>query len=167
MRFMRRITRDEVYRVLCRYMGSRAAGARMDLCDQIAILLGNYFYDTVTLDALYDKLEELVFSQLYEMTDGAMAFEGDDGRVLKVRAAARAAMCEELMALVLSRFPVCRAAYWDLNGYAMRHTSLPALRRLYLDFGDYATDLDRELIRRLIVENFDEQEYAAWLGDAM
>ena len=41
MRFMRRITRDEVYRVLCRYMGSRAAGARLDLCDQIANLLGN------------------------------------------------------------------------------------------------------------------------------
>lgn len=65
---MRRITRDEVYRVLSRYMGQRAAGARMDLCDQIAILLGNYFYDTITLDALYNRLEELVFSQLYEMT---------------------------------------------------------------------------------------------------
>lgn len=70
------------------------------------------------------------------------------------------------MALVLSRFPVCRAAYWDLNGYAMRHTSLPALRRLYLDFGEYATDMDRELIRRLIVENFDKEQYETWLGDA-
>ncbi len=163
---MRRITRDEVYRVLSRYMGQRAAGARMDLCDQIAILLGNYFYDTITLDALYDRLEELVFSQLYEMTQGTMAFETDDGRVVKVRNASRAAMCEELMALVLSRFPVCRAAYWDLNGYAMRHTSLPALRRLYLDFGEYATDMDRELIRRLIVENFDKEQYETWLGDA-
>lgn len=165
MRLMRRITRDEVYGVLSRYMGE-AAGARMDLCDRIAILLSNYFYDTIPLDALYDKVEEQIFSSLYEMSGGTMTFRQADGRALRLRAAARAELCEDLMALVFARFPVCRAAYWDLNGYAMRHTSLPALKRLYLDFGEYATDMDRELIRRLIMENFDRAQYESWLGDA-
>lgn len=160
------ITRDEVFHLLESGLGLPIILRFPELVDRLALILNGYFYQRGEAEALYAQVESTLFNQIYALTAGAMIIEDNQRRPRRLRTDDIAALADGLMEPVFARLPRSRATFESLNAFAMRHTSLPALKQLYLFFGQFASEMNREIYRRIIKENFSLEMYQDWLEEA-
>ena len=157
------ISRDDVLFLLEPHIGLPLLMRHASLCNDLAQCLHGFFYKRITLDTLCQQVERMLFNGIYTATNGTMVTMDMQGRPRKIHSDALPALAELLMEPVFARFPVDQASFDALNEYSLHHTSLPALKRLYLDFGDCMPAMNRALCRRIIVENFPPEAWQDWL----
>ena len=160
---MATITRDEVFFLLEPQIGLPLLMANPALASDLVQCLESYFYLPITLDEQCAKVKSALFNGVYEATRGTMVGMDVQGQPKKIYSEQFSPMAELLMAPIFERLPVGQAAFDALNDYALRHTSLSACKRLYVDFRDYLPDMNLSIIRRVVTENFPPEAYAGWL----
>ena len=160
------ITQDDVFFLLEPLVGLPLLLAHSELSSDIAALLSEYDWTGgEPPDALCSRVESALFNGIYSYTGGKMSVADVRGKRRKVYTDALSQMAETLMGPVFDRLPICRAAYDLLSGYAARHLSLPALRRLCTGFSDILEPANRALFARIVKENFPKEAYQDWLAE--
>jgi len=160
------ITQDDVFFLLEPLVGLPLLLAHSELSSEIAAMLAAYDWrGEEPPDTLCANVESALFNGIYAYTDGRMTVQDVRGKQKKVYTDALSQMAEALMGPVFERFPVCERAFEMLNDYALRHLSLPALKRLYTRYPDRLHPENRTLFTRVITENFPEEAYQDWLAE--
>jgi len=159
------ITQDDVFFLLEPLVGLPLLLKHSELSSDLAALLTAYDWRAETaLDALFRQVERTLFNRIYDYTDGKMEVQDARGKTKKVTTEALEQVAEALMGPLFERFPVCERTFELLNAYALRHLSLPALKRLYTGFAQQLQPMNRSLLVRIVTENFPEEAYREWLG---
>ena len=160
---MWQVTQEEVLRILAPAIGSPLL-ADDALREQVTVLVSAYNWRfSGALDALFDKVEQTLFNGIYQRTQGSMMSEDPQGRPLRITTEGIVELTDTLIAQIIERMPVRQETYELINEYALRKLSLPALRRLYVDFARFLPAMNREIIARVVTENFAPEAYRDWL----
>ncbi len=164
------ITQDDALYALEPWLGRPLLLRNPVLGSDVALHLNRFFTEkgeegevAVSLDQLRTQLESLLFNSIYAATGGTMKSVSQSGQTLLIRTQQLPVIADALMDLIFYHLPVSEPSFELLNAYAMHHTSLPAMRRLYLDYGAYMPPMNRDIFRRIILENFGPEAYGAWL----
>ena len=161
---MTAITEDAVFYALQPWLGVPLLTRSPALVRDVAAHLNRYFSEeALPLDDLRAQCESLLFNSIYTATNGSMVASTPDGRPVSIRTQYLPSMTEDVIGLILCQLPINEQSFELLNAYAMRHTSLPVLRRLYLEFGAYMPPMNRETILRIAGENFGSEAIRDWL----
>lgn len=161
---MPRITQDDVFFVLEPSVGLPLLVRYPALSYDVAAYLNRYFEpEPPSLDEMCRQVESLVFNGVYGATNGTMVSVDQAGQPLKIHTKLLPWLAEELIGLIFDYLPKNERTFETLNSYALGHTSLPAMRRLYLEFGEYMPTMNRDIFKRVIMENFPPEAYAEWL----
>ncbi len=164
------ITQDDALYALEPWLGRPLLLRNPALGSDVALHLNRFFCEkdedgmpAVSLDELRTQLESLLFNSVYTATGGTMKAIAQNGQPIMIRTQQLPVIADALMDLIFYHLPINEPSFELLNTYAMHHTSLPAMRRLYLDYGAYMPPMNRDIFRRVIVENFGPEAYGAWL----
>jgi hypothetical protein len=114
-------------------------------------------------DELAGRLESALFNGVYAATGGSMFSVDAVGNPLQVRTADLPLLADALLELLFISLPVNGENFELLNSYAMRRTSLAAMKCLYLGYDAFMPAMNRDIFRRVIQENFPPAAYAGWL----
>ncbi len=160
------ITQDDVFLLLEPMVGIPLLLCHSELAQEItALLLAYDWRGTSELGELRDQIESLLFNSIYSYTQGTMVVKDAEGNAKKVYTDALSQMAETLLEPVFIRIPVNEPNYELINGYALRHHSLPALKQLYTRFKAYLQPMNHAIFRRIITENYPKEIYEDWMVD--
>lgn len=96
------------------------------------------------------QLDDALFALVYEKTKGSMIIRLDDGSMVKLRTGDISMMADEAYYLLFCSLPHEKAAFDALKEVALRRVSLAALRALYIDFADFQTAQELEILKKTI-----------------
>ena len=134
-----------------------------DVCNRVCGLLNGCDIAQEDPEALYERLNSLLFGLIRQVTRGDMCVLLDDGRRMRVRVDDVDQMADELLYLSLRQLPHNAWQYGRLRQFAMTHDSLAALRALYQDFAAFQTEDELRLIARTVRGAHPAYRWRAWL----
>jgi len=114
-------------------------------------------------DELAHTLDSMLFQAVREATQGKMLIALEDGSFVRVRLEDFSAMADELMLLVFQEFPADGRHLAYLQQYALKHSSLSALRMLYTRFQEFQTPQELEAIASVARSCYPPFRWRQWL----
>ena len=139
--------------------------AACDVCSRACAQINGFPLETGDIAALYSRLDTLLFQQIRELTEGDMRVLLDDGRVIRVRVDDVDQMADELLYLALRSLPRNPEQYERVRAFAMRQSSLAALRVLYTRFSAFQTEDELALIARTARACHPPYRWRGWLAE--
>ena len=109
-------------------------------------------------------LDSKLFQAVRQATQGSMLVCLEDGSYVRVRLEDFSAMADELMLLVFQEFPADSRHLVYLQQYALKHSSLSALRMLYTRFQAFQTPKELEAIASVARSCYPPFRWRQWLN---
>lgn len=158
------VTERQVREALRPYLGS-ALVDQTDLCAGAASLMRTYAPYRDTFEGMTERVEQCLFTRLYDLLGADMTLRLDDGRVKRVRMRELPELADEAMGALFDAMQVYSVNYAALKDYSMRAASLSALRVLYQRYGAFQSPEEKALLSRIIRERFPASRYEGWLRE--
>lgn len=159
------IRTDRVREALRPFVGSETL-SRCGVAEASAELLRRFPPHQQPLEALERQLQETIFGELYALLGPRMTFRLDDGRPSRILMAQLPDVADSVLGVLFDSLPADESTLELLRSYAMRTTSLSAMRALLLRFGDRQSAEERAILARIIRDNYPPERYADWLPDS-
>ena len=131
--------------------------------EQAAEVLRRFTPYQQPLEELTRQLNDALFGALYACLGPRMTLSFSDGRQVRIRMADIPDLSDSVLGLLIESLPPSQSTLDLLRDYAMRETSLSALRALLTRFGRYHSPDDQAIMRRIIRDNYPPERYADWL----
>ena len=131
--------------------------------EQAAEVLRRFTPYQQPLEDLTRRLQDTLFGALYACLGPHMTQRLGDGRQVRIRMADLPDLADSVLGVLIDALPNSQATLDLLRDYAMRETSLSALRALLLRFSRYQSPEEQALMRRVIRDNYPPERYADWL----
>ena len=132
--------------------------------EQAAEVLRHFTPHQQPLEELTRQLNDALFGVLYACLGPRMTLAFSDGRQVRIRMADIPDLSDCVLGVLIASLPNSQATLDLLRDYAMRQTSLSALRALLTRFGRYQSPEEQALLRRVIRDNYPPERYADWLA---
>ncbi len=133
------------------------------LCENAARCLGLYAPARMTLDDMFSKVRECIFGDLYNALGPGMLLTLENGVRLRLRMMDIDTLADEALGILMDALPGDLLPLEFLRSYALQSGRLCAMRVLLQRYGAVLPSLEREMLARIIRENFPADRYAAWL----
>lgn len=156
------IPTEAVRQALVPALGSEAL-QQTGLADTAANLLRAYSPYRTTLMELGEGLCNRLFNDLYALLGPRMTVRLDDGQLRRIPLQALPEIADDVMGVLFDAMTITPDHQQALTEYAMHQTSLSAMRVLLLKYGASMDEMEKDIIRRIIRDNYPPEKYAAWL----
>ncbi len=130
---------------------------------QVARRLQSWFPGRSTLEELTAQVDETLFNELYECLGPAMTVVSDDGFHRRIYMDELRDASDDLLGLLFDSFPVDSLHFEELHRYCMTSCSLSALRTLWIRYRDQLDPGERNIISRIIRDNYPASRWISWL----
>lgn len=137
--------------------------SRTTVAEQAAELLRQFSPHQQTIESLSQRLCEMLFGELYACLGPHMTLQLDDGRQARIRVADLPDLADSALGVLFESLPGSDETLHLLRDYAMRTTSLAAMRALLIRFAERQSPDERAILTRIIRDNYPPERYAAWL----
>lgn len=152
------IRTNEIRRVLQPVLGTRLV-TETALCEHAAELLRRHQPGRETPDDLLRQLKERIFADLYDLLGHQMLLRMDNGVVRRILLRDVDFMVDECLGVLLDAMNPPEITMAGLRAFAMERGSLSAMRVLLERFGEELPDMEREMLRRIIRENYPQNGF--------
>jgi len=135
------------------------------ICDGVGQLLDAFDVMHGNYADLFEGLKSLLVRTVYHLTKGSFVVVRDDMRQVRVRMEDFALMADALLYL---KFCTLVHSAWNCNRvreYALSHDSLSALRALYVDFGEFQTAEEKEMLAYTVRTCHPAFRWRSWLPE--
>lgn len=156
------VTAEQVAQALRPSLGS-AVLEQTGLCEGAARLLKRFAPYRETLEELAQRVESYLFDTLYGYLGDDMTVKTDSGELRRIRMRELPQLADDVMGVLFDSMQVYSITYIKAQGllparrFPERHAgTLPEVRRLQ-------PPEEKELIARIIRDNYPPERYAAWL----
>ncbi len=156
------VTAEQVAQVLRPSLGA-AVLEQTGLCEGAARLLLRFAPYRETLEDLARRVESYLFDTLYGFLGDDMTVMTDGGELRRIRMRDLPQLADDVMGVLFDSMQVYSITYEKLKDYSLRSGSLSAMRVLYQKFDAFQPAEEKELIARIIRDNYPPERYAAWL----
>lgn len=156
------ITADDLRFALAPMLGGQFVSAT-PLCGNAADCLRLYAPSCMTLDDIFAKVKECIFGDLYEALGPGMVLTLENGVRLRLRLKDVDTLADAALGVLLDALPGDQLPLNFLHGYALESGLLSPMRVLLQRYGAVLPSMERELLQRIVRENFPKDRYAAWL----
>ena len=116
-----------------------------------------------TLTELAQQLCDMLFCDLYACLGPRMTLTLDDGRQARVLVASIPDLADIILGVLFDSLPDSEVALALTRDYALRATSLSAMRALLTRFQAYQSPEEQAILRRIIRDNYPPECYQDWL----
>ena len=151
-----------VREVLLPYLGSNTLG-QTALTDHATEALRRFSPHQDSIEALAQRLADMLFGELYACLGPRMTLQLDDGRLARVLVADIPDIADGLLGVLFDSLPDSEVTLDMIRDYALRATSLSAMRALLTRFGDLQSPEEEAILRRIIRDNYPPERYRDWL----
>lgn len=156
------VQRKEVYEIMAVYFEDALLSAYPHFTDRIWALLHEAERRGKDLSELYEQLNSALFQEARSITRGTMIIEEKDG-LRHVYLEELEDLADALLEPIIGRYSRTLGSFEKLNAFAMRYTSLTALKYLCVYYEGWASPMNIDIYRRVIRENFEPAQYEDWL----
>ena len=156
------ISQTRMQELLLPYLGSQTLD-QTQLAEQMTEALRHFDPRQDTLEELAQRLSDTLFGNLYACLGPRMTLLLDDGRQARVLVADIPDLADRLLGALFDSLPDSEVTLNLLRDYAMRATSLSAMRALLLRFGAFQSPEEQTILRRVIRDNYPPERYQDWL----
>lgn len=156
------VTPEQIREVLRPSLGS-AVLEQTGLSEGAARLLLRFAPYRETLEDLAQRVESYLFDTLYGFLGDDMTVMTDDGQLRRIRMRELPRLADDVMGVLFDHMQVYSIAYEKLKDYSLRSGSLSAMRVLYQKYDAFQPAEEKELIARIIRDNYPPERYADWL----
>ena len=112
---------------------------------------------------LAQRVESYLFDTLYGYLGDDMTVKTDSGELRRIRMRELPQLADDVMGVLFDSMQVYSITYTKLKDYSLHAGSLSAMRVLYQKFDAFQPPEEKELIARIIRDNYPPERYAAWL----
>lgn len=133
------------------------------LAEQTTQILRDFAFRHQSLEELTKQLTDTIFSALYTHLGPRMTLTLDSGRQIRVHMAEIPDLADSLLGVLFDSFPDSEATLSLLRDYALRATSLSAMRALLTRFSAVQSPEEQAILRRIIRDNYPPERYEDWL----
>lgn len=133
------------------------------LADTAASLLRAYSPYRATLMKLNEGLCNRLFNDLYALLGPRMTVRLDNGQLRRIPLQALPEIADDVMGVLFDAMTITPDHQQALTEYAMHQTSLAAMRVLLLKYGAGMAEMEKDILRRIIRDNYPPEKYASWL----
>lgn len=155
--------RTEDVRTALAPMLGEAFAASTPLCEHAADCLRGYAPTAMTLDAMFDRVKECIFGDLYEALGPGMVLTLESGVRLRLRLRDINTLADEALGVLLDALPGSVLPLTFLREYALHSGLLCAMRVLLQRYGSVLPGMERDMLIRIVKENHPADRYSAWL----
>ena len=145
-------------------LGSALAEDR-NLCEGAAALLRGYAPYKDSFQSVAARVEDYLFNALYERLGPGMSARMDDGSSRRIRMNELPDAADDVMGVLFDSLNVYSVNYETLHSYCMETGSFSALRTLYTRFEDLTPVGERQVIARIIRDNYPSSRWESWLKE--
>lgn len=156
------IRTDQVREALLPFLGTQVL-IGTPVAEHAAEALRGFAPFQQPLEELHQRLCQLLFDELFACLGHRMTLQLDDGRLARIRMDDIPDLADSVLGVLLDSLPVSQATLDLLRDYAMRATSLSAMRALLTRYGRYQSPDEQAIIRRVIRDNYPPERYQGWL----
>ena len=149
---------NEVRRALQPMLGTQLV-TQTALCDHAADMLRRHQPGKESPQQLQRQLKECLFADLYELLGHQMLLRMDNGVVRRILLRDVDFMVDECLGVLLDAMNPPEITMAGLRAFAMERGSLSAMRVLLERFGEELPDMEREMLRRIIRENYPQNGF--------
>ncbi len=154
------ISPQTVQRILTPRVGSRLLQA-VPLAQKASELLSGFSPFSTTLEEVSQQLCNTLFNSLYDFLGPAMTVLLDNGRQMRIRMQDIPDIADDVMGALLDALPVTSSNLQMLREYALRQTSLSAMRVLLVKYPQPPEE--KAILCRVIRDNYPPWRYESWL----
>lgn len=133
------------------------------LCGDAADCLSLYAPSCMTLGAMYDRVKDVIFGDLYEALGQGMVLTLESGVRLRLRLKDVDTLADAALGVLMDALAPPALTLESLREYAFGTGSLSALRVLLQRYGNQLPELERNMLIRIIKENHPADRYSDWL----
>ena len=108
-------------------------------------------------------MESYLFDTLYGYLGDDMTVKTDSGELRRIRMRELPQLADDVMGVLFDSMQVYSITYTKLKDYSLHAGSLSAMRVLYQKFDAFQPPEEKELIARIIRDNYPPEHYASWL----
>ena len=156
------IREARIREVLLPCLGSRTVD-RTALAGQATATLRDFSPSEHSLPELAQRLCDMIFSQLYACLGPRMTLTLDDGRSSRILVASIPDLADDLLGVLFDSLPDNDVTLGLIRDYALRATSLSAMRALLTRFSAVQSPEEQAILHRIIRDNYPPERYQDWL----
>ncbi len=134
------------------------------ILDPLAALLNSYAPYKDSFPDLSVRVEDCLFNLLYERLGASMSVRMNDGTVRRIRTAELKDAADDVMGGIFSHLKVYSVNYDSLHAYCMESGSFSAMKTLYLNYDEFMTPGEKEVLARVIRDSRPRSEWDSWLS---
>ena len=150
--------------VLRPYLGSDMVDGT-NVPEEAAHVLRAYAPYRDTLEDLAQRLNRVLFDALYAVLGPRMAVRLDNGDFIRIRMQDIPELADAAMGALFDSMTVYSVSFQTLKDYSLRTGSLSAMRVLYQKYDDFQSPEEKQLMARIIRDNYPRNRYESWLKD--
>ena len=151
-----------VEEVLQPRLGVRLA-QRPEVAEPLCAMLRDYAPYRESFSSLAARLEDALFTLLYNQLGPGMSARMDNGLVRRIRTHELRDIADDLMGILFDQMKVYSVTWDSLHAYAMETGSFAALRVMYTRYGAFMDAEERKLIARIIRDTRPRKDWESWL----
>ncbi len=153
----------QVAETLRPWLGGAFLARNPELLDVIALKLYGFRPERDSLETLSFQLDNLLFMQVREDSQGKLTLVMDNGQMVRLRMNDFSLMADELLYLLFEGLPANARNQAIIRTYSMKSTSLSALRALYLLYRDLQEPEETAVLKRLITGGHPRFRWQRWI----
>ena len=143
-------------------LGIRLA-QKPEVAEPLCAMLRDYAPYRESFSSLAARLEDKLFTLLYNQLGPGMSARMDNGAVRRIRTHELRDIADDLMGVLFDQMKVYSVTWDSLHAYAMETGSFAALRVMYTRYGAFMDAEERKLIARIIRDTRPRKDWEAWL----
>ena len=133
------------------------------LCENAAACLCLFSPGSMTLDAMFARVKNCIFGDLYDTLGQGMVLTLESGVRLRLRLRDIDTLADEALGVLLDALPSTLLTLEFMRQYALESGLLCAMRVLLQRYGQEIHPMEREMLARIVRENHPADRYSAWL----
>lgn len=153
---------ESVRQALAPMLGERLV-SQTQLCDHAAEMLRRYASGRTTLEELQDHVRDVIFGDLFMLLGQRMLLTRENGVIIRIRLEDVDTLADEAVGVLLDVLQPPDLTLDILREFAMRGGSLSAVRVMLQRYGRLLTEAEREMLTRIVRENYPPDRYRHWL----
>ena len=145
------------------WLGGAFLARNADTMEILRLKLYGFLPEKDSLEALAFQLDNLLFMQVREDTEGKMTLLMDNGQMVRLRMNDFSLMADELLYLLFESLPLTPRNQAMIRSYSMKSVSLSSLRALYLLYRDMQEPEETATLRRIITGSHPPFRWQQWI----
>ena len=145
------------------WLGGAFLARNTDTMELLRLKLYGFLPEKDSLEALAFQLDNLLFMQAREDTEGKMTLLMDNGQMVRLRMNDFSLMADELLYLLFESLPLTPRNQAMIRSYSMKSVSLSSLRALYLLYRDMQEPEETATLRRIITGSHPPFRWQQWI----